>query len=90
MASKIALAIAGATAIIGVSPAPADGRSGRSSRMTSMRGTSAIRGTRYAENAPLVITPSVKLASSKAPASAITVASSTWLVTVSGFTITPH
>jgi hypothetical protein len=46
VASKMALAIAGATAIIGVSPAPADGKLGRCNRTTSIGGTSEIRGTR--------------------------------------------
>jgi hypothetical protein len=46
VASKIALAIAGATAMIGVSPAPAGSRSLRSSRMISIFGTSRKRGTR--------------------------------------------
>ncbi len=40
----MALAIAGATAIIGVSPAPAEGRSLRCNRTTSIGGTSEIRG----------------------------------------------
>jgi hypothetical protein len=44
VAENMALAIAGATAIIGVSPAPADGRSGRSTRTTSMDGKSLNRG----------------------------------------------
>ena len=49
-ASKIALPIAGAIATIGVSPAPAEGRSLRSSRTTSILGMSRNRGTRYFEN----------------------------------------
>jgi hypothetical protein len=40
--SKTALEIAGATQIMGVSPAPAEGRSGRSSSTTSMGGTSVV------------------------------------------------
>ena len=44
MASKMALPIAGAIAMIGVSPAPAGGRSLRSSRMTSIWGVSRNRG----------------------------------------------
>jgi hypothetical protein len=44
-AAKIAFAIAGATAPIGVSPAPAGGSSGRSIRITSIGGTSMNRGT---------------------------------------------
>src|SRR5258706_31707 len=89
--SKLDAAIARATAIIGVSPAPAEGRSGRSSRMTSTGGMSASRGTRYAENEPLEITPPVKLiASNIAPPNAITVAPSAWFLTVCGFTSAPH
>jgi hypothetical protein len=45
-AAKIALPTAGAMAVIGVSPAPADGRSGRFNSTTSIGGTSAKRGTR--------------------------------------------
>ncbi len=83
--------MAGATAIIGVSPAPADGRSGRSSRTTSIGGTSPILGTRYLENAALVITPPVNsIFSYRAPPSAITAAPSTCAVTARGFTIAPH
>ena len=44
-AATIAFASAGASATIGVSPAPADGISGRSSRITSIGGTSVNRGT---------------------------------------------
>ena len=47
MASKIALPIAGAIPTIGASPAPADGRSLRSSSTTSIGGVSLNRGTRY-------------------------------------------
>src|SRR5262245_31355525 len=46
VAWKMALATAGATATMGVSPAPAEGRSLRSSRMVSSAGTSAKRGMR--------------------------------------------
>ncbi len=46
VAAKIAFPIAGATAMIGVSPAPAEGRSLRSSRTSSIGGTSVNRGTR--------------------------------------------
>ena len=46
VASKMALPMAGATAMIGVSPAPAEGRSLRSSRIASISGTSRNRGTR--------------------------------------------
>src|SRR5690242_20517256 len=57
VALKMALPTAGAMATIGVSPAPAEGRSLRSSRITSIRGASAKRGTRYAENRGLRILP---------------------------------
>src|ERR1700676_3282297 len=46
VASKMALPIAGATAIMGVSPAPAGGMSLRSSKTASISGTSRKRGTR--------------------------------------------
>ena len=46
VASNTALATAGATAMMGVSPAPAGSRSLRSSRITSVLGTSRKRGTR--------------------------------------------
>lgn len=45
-AAEIALPTAGAMAVIGVSPAPADGRSDRFNSTTSIGGTSAKRGTR--------------------------------------------
>jgi len=45
VAWNTALAMAGAMAMIGVSPAPAEARSGRSIRWTSSSGTSANRGT---------------------------------------------
>src|SRR5262245_34991900 len=48
-ASKTALATAGGTAIIGVSPAPTEGKSRRLSRTVSMGGTSLKRGTEYSE-----------------------------------------
>ena len=54
-AASIAFAIAGATAMSGVSPAPADGWSGRSMGMTSISGMSLNRGTRYAARLPFVI-----------------------------------
>src|SRR2546426_9308704 len=44
VASKIAFPTAGATAMIGVSPAPADGISLRSSKIASISGTSRNRG----------------------------------------------
>jgi hypothetical protein len=46
VASKTALPMAGATAMMGVSPAPAEGRSFRSIRIASISGTSRKRGTR--------------------------------------------
>src|SRR5262245_2944748 len=49
---RTALPIAGATHTIGVSPAPADGRSFRSSSTTSTGGTSLNRGTRYSAIVP--------------------------------------
>ena len=60
-ASKMALPIAGAMATIGVSPAPADGRSLRSSRTTSISGVSRNRGTRYFENRAFRILPILEL-----------------------------
>ena len=44
--ARTAFATAGATAMIGVSPAPAGTNSGRSTRTTSIAGTSEKRGTR--------------------------------------------
>src|ERR1700730_9242458 len=46
VASKIALPMAGATAMIGVSPAPAGAMSLRSSKIASISGTSRNLGTR--------------------------------------------
>ncbi len=46
VASKIALPMAGAMPMMGVSPAPAGGRSLRSMRIASISGTSRKRGTR--------------------------------------------
>ena len=46
VASNTALPMAGAMAMMGVSPAPADSRSLRSSRSTSVLGRSRKRGTR--------------------------------------------
>src|SRR5579859_5092269 len=70
VASKMALAIAGAKPIIGHSPAPADGRSLRSSNTVSMAGTSLNRGTRYCDNLPFTILPlSNSIASNRAPPS---------------------
>src|SRR6266481_8710317 len=68
VALKMAFPIAGATAIIGVSPAPAGAMSLRSSRTASMSGMSRKRGTRYLEKRGLVIRPfSNSMASKSAP-----------------------
>ncbi len=68
VASKIALAIAGASPIIGHSPAPTDGISLRSSRTVSRAGTSLNRGTRYCDSLPFRILPfSNSMASNSAP-----------------------
>ena len=45
VAAKMALAIAGASAVCGVPPTPAEGRSGRSRSTTSTFGASATLGT---------------------------------------------
>src|SRR5204862_7676811 len=50
VAFKIALPTAGASPTSGVSPAPAEGKSLRSTRTTSMTGTSLNLGTRYLDN----------------------------------------
>ena len=50
----------GAMVTIGVSPAPADGRSLRSTRTTSISGTSRKRGTRYWRKCGFRILPSSK------------------------------
>ena len=68
VALKIALPIAGAIATIGVSPAPAEGRSLRSRSTTSIAGVSRNRGTRYREKRAFVIRPSsYSIASNSAP-----------------------
>src|SRR5581483_2993548 len=68
VASKIAFAIAGASPIIGHSPAPTDGMSLRSSSTVSITGTSLKRGTRYCDNLPFRILPfSNSMASNSAP-----------------------
>jgi len=85
------LPIAGATAMIGVSPAPAEGRSLRSSSTMSIGGTSPKRGRRYCESPGFGMRPpSNSTASHSAPPSPITTAPSTWLRSPSGFTIAPH
>ena len=77
VAAKSAFASAGATATIGVSPAPADGASGWSSSSTSIGGTSVTRGTRYACIDGLRIRPASKwIASNRAPPGPITIAPS--------------
>src|SRR6478609_8473136 len=52
---QLAEAIEGAVAVIGDSPAPADGTSRRSIRITSISGTSVNRGTRYSDSLPFVM-----------------------------------
>ncbi len=59
-AAASAFAIAGASPMMGVSPAPADGRSLRSSMTTSIGGTSVNRGTRYWRIVPFSMRPSAK------------------------------
>src|SRR5207245_4986733 len=89
--ARTAEPIAGATAIIDDSPAPADGMSRRSIRIVSMTGTSLKRGTRYCSMVPFRIRPSAKsIASNSAPPSACTTDPSTWFLRPSGFTIAPH
>ena len=87
-ASKMALPIAGAMATIGVSPAPAGGRSLRSSRTTSIVGVSRNRGTRYFENRAFDDPPILKLdgLEERTP-SPMTIAPSTWFLRWSGLTI---
>src|SRR5207248_1533125 len=71
-------AMAGAIPIIGVSPAPADGRSLRSISTSSIFGASPKRGTRYCESRGFRIRPLAKsMASKRAPPSPITIAPST-------------
>src|SRR5437016_6060076 len=53
----MAFAIAGARPTMGHSPAPAEGRSLRSSRTVSRAGTSLNRGMRYFDILPLRILP---------------------------------
>jgi hypothetical protein len=62
VASKVAFAIAGARPIIGHSPAPAEGRSLRSSKTVSMKERSLKRGTRYCDILPFSRTEEVTLA----------------------------
>ena len=69
VALEMAFPIAGATQTIGVSPAPAEGKSLRSRRIVSSAGRSLNRGTRYCEKKGFSIFPSAKsMASNKAPA----------------------
>src|SRR5207247_7191374 len=80
VAAKTAFATAGAIAMSGVSPAPAEGTSRRSMRTTSMGGTSSNRGTRYSDIDAFRMRPSSKrIDSNSAPPSPITVAPSLWL-----------
>ena len=65
VAAKIALPIAGATPTIGVSPAPAEGRSLRSRMTTASSGKSESRGTRYCEKRGFAIRPSPNRTASK-------------------------
>ena len=68
VALQMAFAIAGATQTMGVSPAPAEGKSLRSRRMVSSAGRSLNRGTRYCEKKGFSMFPSAKsIASNKAP-----------------------
>src|SRR5258707_12910499 len=68
VASKSALPTAGAIAMIGVSPAPADGMSFRSRRIASISGTSRKRGTRYVAKRGFLMRPfSNSTASNSAP-----------------------
>src|SRR5262249_31108348 len=81
-AAKIALPIAGATPTIGVSPAPAGGRSLRSRMTTVSSGTSENRGTLYCEKRGFSIRPSPNRTDSKrAPPIPCSTAPSTWLRT---------
>src|ERR1019366_7327367 len=90
-AAKIAFAIAGATATIGVSPPPADGSSGPSSSTTSTDGRSASRGTRYCDIDALRIFPSANsIASNNAPPRPIMTAPSIWFRRLSGLTTAPQ
>ena len=78
VASKIAFPIAGAIPTIGVSPAPADGRSFRSSSTLSIFGISEKRGTRYFDSRFVRIFPSAKsMCSNIAPPIPIATAPST-------------
>src|SRR5262249_60961682 len=67
VAARMALPTAGAMPMIGVSPAPADGRSLRSTSTTSCTGASLNRGSRYSENFGLRILPSAKSIPSNSP-----------------------
>ncbi len=76
---------------MGVSPAPAEGRSLRSRRTTSSAGTSVKRGTRYCEKWGFRMRPfSKRTASKSAPPMPCTMAPSTWLRRPSGLTTAPH
>src|SRR6266550_9532605 len=60
VAEKIAFPTAGASPTIGVSPAPADGKSLRSSISISISGISLNRGTRYSARCGLSMRPFLK------------------------------
>ena len=60
VAAKIAFPTAGASPTIGVSPAPADGKSLRSSMSISITGVSLNRGTRYPARCGLSMRPFLK------------------------------
>ena len=91
VALKIAFAIAGARPIIGHSPAPAEGRSLRSSKTVSISGRSLNRGTRYCDILPFRILPfSNSIVSNSAPPKPLTFDPSTWWRRLPGFTTAPH
>src|ERR1700733_417348 len=91
VAWKMALPTAGAKPTIGVSPAPADGRSVRSTRTVSISGRSLNRGTRYVARCGFKIRPLANsTASNNAPPRPITTEPSIWFLRCSGFTTAPH
>ena len=86
-----ALPMAGATHTIGVSPAPADGRSFRSSSTMSIGGMSLNRGTRYCSSVPFTIFGHRELDRlEQRAAEALDDAPSTWCCRPSGLTMAPH
>ncbi len=84
--------MAGATHTIGVSPAPADGRSWRSRATTSIGGTSLNRGTRYLLERPVQQLPVGELErlEQRAAETLHRRDPTTWLRRPSGLTIAPH